>query len=128
MLDIKRLTDDFAVSPQIAPGDVHKIVELGFKTVINNRPDNEEPFQPFNLDIENQANELGLTYIHQPVGNLTAEDAARFGEILKQTPRPVLAFCRSGTRSSILWVAGSEDLESMENRIQRARDCGYYLG
>ncbi|WP_181388373.1 TIGR01244 family sulfur transferase [Vibrio albus] len=128
MLEIKQLTDDFAVSPQISPGDVHKIAELGFKTIINNRPDNEEPFQPFNLDIENQANELGLTYIHQPVGHLTAEDAAQFGEILKQAPRPLLAFCRSGTRCSILWVVGSDDLTSMENRIARARDCGYSLG
>ena len=79
----------------------------GFRSIINNRPDFEGgPAQPPNADIEAAARAAGLEYVFLPVapGYQSPEEIARFATLLESLPKPVLAFCRTGTRSTKLYV------------------------
>jgi len=104
-MQITQLTPALAVSSQIRPGDLAEIAARGFRTLVNNRPDGEEPGQPTNLELREAAERAGLTYHHIPVvaGQMSDEDAAAFGRIVNSHQTPVLAFCRSGHRSRVLW-------------------------
>ncbi|WP_374470947.1 TIGR01244 family sulfur transferase [Phenylobacterium sp.] len=105
MADIRRVTDDLSVAPQISVADVAEAARLGFKTIINNRPDNEEPGQPSGHEIEAAAQAEGLAYVHLPVrGGPTPEQVETTARILADADKPVLAFCRSGTRSIVTWA------------------------
>ncbi len=103
---LSRHTEAFSTSPQISPSDVREIAALGFKTLINNRPDGEGGAeQPTSAEIEAAARAAGLDYVHLPVisGQITEPQARRFAELLATRPKPVLAFCRSGARSQNLY-------------------------
>ena len=129
MLTPVRLTETLTVSSQIDPAGMHEIAHMGFKTVINNRPDGEAPDQPCNAEIEQAARALGLDYFYIPVvsGAVTSAQSRAFARILQEAPAPVLAFCRTGTRCSALWVMGSHELGSFGARIRRAAEMGYDL-
>ena len=91
---------------QISPEHVTQIVEQGFKSIINNRPDMEGgPDQPVSAQIEEAAREAGLDYIHQPVvaGQITEADVQAFANHYNELPKPVLMFCRTGNRSNNLY-------------------------
>ena len=108
-LTISTHTDHFASAPQIDPGDCAAIAAHGFRTVINNRPDGEGgPDQPSSQTMAQAAQAAGLEYHYLPVisGQITAEQVASFADILKQSKGPVLAFCRSGARSTTIWRMG----------------------
>ncbi len=109
-VNLTRHTDAFSTSPQLSTGDLHEIAALGFKTVINNRPDGEGGAeQPTSAQIEAAAAAAGLHYAHLPVvsGQITEPQARRFAELLATSPKPVLAFCRSGARSQNLYRLAS---------------------
>lgn len=111
-MTITRLSPDFAVASQLAPDDLGPIANAGFRAIVNNRPDDEEPGQPPAGAIEAQARRLGLDYAFIPVGSgLAVEPAARaLKAFLAEADGPVLAYCRSGTRSAHLWnLAGQLD-------------------
>lgn len=98
--------DQFGTLGQIDPSHLAEIVAQGYKSVINNRPDNEGgPDQPKSVDIQAQAEALGLSYAYLPVvsGSLTPEQVIEMARLLKTMPTPILAFCRSGARSSNLY-------------------------
>lgn len=105
-MEIRTLTPAISVSPQISPDDVADIAAAGFKTIICNRPDDEEPGQPAFADIAAAARAAGLEVLHVPVisGMLTEGNVAEFAQALETVPGPVLAYCRSGTRSANLWA------------------------
>ena len=108
-LTISAHTDRFATAPQIAPEDLPAIAAQGFSTVVNNRPDGEGgPDQPSSEAIAKAAQEAGLEYHYLPVisGQITPEQVARFAAILAAASGPVLAFCRSGARSTNIWRMG----------------------
>ena len=91
---------------QIAPEHVSQIVEKGFKSIINNRPDLEGgPDQPSSAKIEESAREAGLDYVYQPVvaGQITELDVRAFANHFNELPKPVLMFCRTGNRSNNLY-------------------------
>ena len=105
-LTITPLTADLSVSPQLEPSAMQAVAARGFKSVINNRPDGEGgPAQPTAAAVEAEARAAGLAYVHLPVSPAmqTSEEAARFKELLATLPKPVLAFCRTGTRSTKLY-------------------------
>ena len=105
-LPIQRLDADLAVAPQLAPETMAEAAAAGFRSVVNNRPDFEGgPTQPTSAAMEAAARAAGLEYVHLPVaGNYQSpEEIARFAELLVSLPKPILAFCRSGTRSGRLW-------------------------
>lgn len=107
----RQITDAFAVAGQLAPEHMAEVAAAGFKSVINNRPDFEGgPDQPRSADIEVAARAAGLQYFYLPVNgaNIQPQDIAAFGELLKSAPGPVLAFCRTGTRSSKLYLGATE--------------------
>ena len=108
-LTISAHTDHFATAPQIAPEDLPAIAAQGFSTVVNNRPDGEGgPDQPSSEAMAKAAQEAGLEYHYLPVisGQITPEQVARFAAILAAASGPVLAFCRSGARSTNIWRMG----------------------
>lgn len=105
-LDVTKHNDQFSTSPQIAEADIPAIVALGYKAIMNNRPDGEEgPEQPSSDQIKAAAEKAGLVYIHIPVtpGSITPENISACKRFLAAAPAPVFAFCRSGTRSGNLY-------------------------
>jgi uncharacterized protein (TIGR01244 family) len=112
-LPLRPIGPDLSVTPQLDPDAMAAVAEAGFHSVINNRPDFEGgPTQPTSAAIEAAARAAGLEYVHLPVapGYQSPEEIARFGELLQTLPKPVLAFCRTGTRSTKLYVAASASL------------------
>lgn len=105
-MEIKKINDGFSVSPQIAPADLAEVAKLGFKSVICNRPDGEAADQPAFAEIEASAKAAGLAARHIPVvgGQIGDTDVQDFADALKQLPAPILAYCRSGARSTTLWT------------------------
>lgn len=104
-MEIRRLTEHFSASPQIAPADVPELKTRGFALVINNRPDGEEPGQPTAGEIEAAARAAGLAYRAIPVaGGFAQPQVEAMAEALAEAGGPILAFCRSGTRSTLLWA------------------------
>ena len=107
MSQFRQVTDDFSVSPQIAPPDLTVARAEGFAMVINNRPDGESPDQPSSALMERHAAAAGLAYLHIPVvGRPTADQAKAVRDAAAGADGRVLAFCRSGTRSITAWAMG----------------------
>ncbi|MCG9915737.1 MAG: TIGR01244 family sulfur transferase [Phenylobacterium sp.] len=107
MTPFRRVTDQFSVSPQIAVSDVAAAAEQGFVLIINNRPDGEDPAQPSGAEIEAAARAAGLDYLAIPVrGGPDAAQVEAQREAMDQALGPVLAYCRSGTRSIVTWALG----------------------
>ena len=107
---VQQLSPDVCVAPQLDPAAMAWAAQNGFKSVINNRPDFEGgPSQPTSAQIEAAAKAAGLSYAFLPVNGAyqSPEEIARFGELLSQLPRPILAFCRSGARSGKLYHAAT---------------------
>jgi uncharacterized protein (TIGR01244 family) len=106
-LPIRQVAPDVCVAPQLTPEAMAEAARLGFRSVVNNRPDFEHgPDQPTNASIEAAAREAGLEYRFLPVsgGHQTPEQIAAFARLLDELPRPLLMFCRSGARSTNLLV------------------------
>jgi len=130
MSDFRRVTDDFTTAPQISLADVAEAARLGFKTVINNRPDGEEPTQPPSAEVEAAATAAGLAYHHIPVrGSPTPDQVDQTRELLSTAEGPILAFCRSGTRSIVTWslAQASSGAQSPSELISLGRNAGYDL-
>jgi sulfide:quinone oxidoreductase len=99
------LTSDIAVSGQISTKDISNIKEMGFKSIICNRPDFEsDNNQPTQLSIKNEAVKLEITFKFLPVtsNNHSEAEAVQMADYLNNLPRPILAYCRSGGRSNAL--------------------------
>ena len=104
-MDIRTLTPDLSVTGQITPDQIAQIAAQGFRAIICNRPDGEEPGQPRFAQIEQAARTAGLAAQYLPVtqADLTEAKAGTFADLLATLPGPVLAYCRSGMRSATLW-------------------------
>ncbi len=102
---VGQLSDRFYVCGQISVDDVGPIARFGIRTIINNRPDNEDAGQPTSAEIARAAAEHGLDYLHVPVvsGAITAENVAEFNLACATAASPILLFCRSGARCATLW-------------------------
>ena len=125
------LTSDFSVSPQLATTDFAELAAAGYKTVINNRPDGEEPGQLTAAEAKDLAQAHGLNYVHIPVtmSALTPATVEQFSATLSDHPGPVLAHCKSGTRSCLLWTmtTAKQDPASLGELMQRTAQSGYDL-
>ena len=109
-LPIRAVAPDVCVAPQLTPQAMAEAAAMGFKSVVNNRPDFEHgPDQPSNESIAAAAKVAGLEYRYLPVdgGYQSPEEIAAFAKLLAELPRPLLAFCRSGARSTRLFMAAS---------------------
>ncbi len=130
MADIRRVTDDFAVAPQISSGDFASIAGLGYRTVINNRPDGEMPGQLSSAQAEAAATAAGLTYVYAPFAGPPPPQAVEaVTTALNGQAGPVLAYCRSGTRSVTAWALAqaSGGKRQPDEIISLAAAAGYDL-
>ena len=110
-LPLQALTPDICVAPQLTPEAMAEAAAAGFKSVVNNRPDFEHgPDQPTSAAIQAAAEAAGLEYHHLPVagGYQSPEEIAAFAQLLEELPRPLLVFCRSGARSTRLFVQAQQ--------------------
>lgn len=109
--NLRPVADDICVAAQLTPQAMAEAAAAGFRSVVNNRPDFEHgPDQPTSAQIEAAASAAGLEYRWLPVAGAhqTPEEIAAFAGLLAELPRPLLAFCRSGTRSTRLFAAASD--------------------
>ena len=104
--DLKPVTDNYAVSPQIQVNDLQKIAAAGFTRIINHRPDGEGTYQPATADLQAEAKRLGLKFVDLPFkpGQLNAEVFNALDAELQASSEPTLAYCRSGTRAITIWA------------------------
>jgi uncharacterized protein (TIGR01244 family) len=105
MTEFRRVTPDFAVAGQLAPADVARAAAEGFTTLLNNRPDDEQPGQPSDAEMKVAAEAAGLLYRSLPYqGRPPPGIVAETAMLLDETNGPVLAYCRTGNRSIMAWA------------------------
>ncbi|MBO9543394.1 TIGR01244 family sulfur transferase [Caulobacter sp.] len=129
MSDFRRVTESLSVSPQVTEADMARAATEGFVLVINNRPDGEDPSQPSSAVIEAAARAAGLDYLHVPVrGGPTQEQVDAVRAAVEAADGPVLAFCRSGTRSIVTWSIGQALAgEDRQTLVTQGLQAGYDL-
>ncbi|MDR7272054.1 uncharacterized protein (TIGR01244 family) [Pelomonas saccharophila] len=110
-LPMQAIAPDICAAPQLTPEAMAEAAAMGFKSVVNNRPDFEHgPDQPTSAAIQAAAEAAGLEYRHLPVagGYQSPEEIAAFADLLAELPRPLLLFCRSGARSTRLFLQAQQ--------------------
>lgn len=141
-MDIRPLTDRYAVSPQINPEDLPAIAAAGFKTVINNRPCAEIPPSHQTDVMAAAAQAAGLNYVVLPIvhANLSPDLAKQQAQACDAAAGPVLAYCASGTRCTIVWAmaqamgetmgraVGEQNADIANSIVNTAAEQGYDLG
>jgi uncharacterized protein (TIGR01244 family) len=106
-MEYRQITDDYSVSGQITPDEVAAIKAAGFKSVICNRPDDEQPGQPSADSVKAAVEAAGLAFRYIPVisGQMSGDNVADMAVALDEMDGPVFAYCRSGTRCTNLYMA-----------------------
>ncbi|QPC93694.1 TIGR01244 family sulfur transferase [Mesorhizobium sp. INR15] len=106
-MEYREISEDYSVSGQIQPEDVAAIKAAGFKSIICNRPDDEQPGQPSADTVKAAVTAAGLAFRYIPVisGQMTAENVEEQAEALDELEGPVFAYCRSGARCTNLFAA-----------------------
>lgn len=104
-MSIQKISEDYSVTGQITPANMVQIAEMGFKSIICNRPDGEATTQPSFAEIEKAAIEAGLgaKYLPVPPAPPKIGDAQKLVDMLAELEAPVLAYCGSGARAANLW-------------------------
>jgi len=128
-MDIRRLTDRYAVAPQLDPQDMAALAEQGFTTVICNRPDDEVGPDHASDAMAEAARAAGLDFVLNPVSNggMGPAQITAQAEALAKADGPTLAYCRSGTRSTFVWAFGVAPVMPVEDIVARAGEAGYDL-
>ncbi len=128
-MKLSKITPFLSVSEQLTEQDLGIAAAQGFKAIINNRPDGEAEDQPRSEALAAAAERLGLAYRHIPVvsGKVTDADADAFAQALGEVRGPVLAFCRTGTRSTTLWALSEAWHLDPEAILKVAAEAGYDL-
>jgi sulfide:quinone oxidoreductase len=129
MNKIATLTPFLSVAPQLSEAELGTLAAQGFKAVINNRPDGEAADQPSSAVLEAAAKRHGLAYRYLPVvsGKLSDDDVTAFADALSALRGPVLAFCRTGTRSATLWALSEAARLDTDVILRTAQGAGYDL-
>ena len=128
-MEIVKISPFLSVASQIEIVHVRQIAAQGFRTIINNRPDDEVDNQPRAQELAAEATQYGLIFIDQPVisGKVTIGNAEDFGAELSRVEGPVLAFCRSGTRCTTLWAYNEVRRVDVDIVLSFAKSIGYDL-
>jgi uncharacterized protein (TIGR01244 family) len=126
---VKKIDEDLYVAGQVRAEEMAAIKDAGISMIVNNRPDHEEPGQPSAAEVEAAARAAGIDYRYVPVASgFSAGQVEAMGEALDAAQGPVLAFCRSGTRSTFLWaLARSTKGDSPDELMSKAASAGYDL-
>ena len=130
MAEFRRLSPDFAVAAQLTREDIAEAAAEGFRTIISNRPENEEPGQPSEADLIAAAQSAGITFRTLPYrGPPPPAIVAETVLVIEQSPQPILAFCRTGARSAAAWgmAQALSGRATPEEIISAAGKAGYDL-
>jgi len=128
MSEFRKLTENLSVSPQLALADVATAAASGIAVIVNNRPDGEDPNAPQGDEIGAAAAAAGLNYVEIPIGHAGFSEPQVDAMIaaLEQAEGPILAYCRSGTRSTFLWALAEAKQGGNPDEIARtAIQAGY---
>jgi sulfide:quinone oxidoreductase len=131
MVDVTYITPGFAVAPALDPSDFEQLAGLGFRTVINNRPDGEEKGQRPSGELAGHASSSGLVHRHIParkVDVFTDQVVDAMADALRQAPGPILAHCKSGLRSAMIWAAASARTKPVDEILKALSAAGFDLG
>jgi uncharacterized protein (TIGR01244 family) len=131
MAEFRRLAPDMLASPQIAPADLASARKEGVSLIVNNRPDGEEPSAPQSAEIEDAARAQGMDYLYLPIGHggISAPQIDALAQALEGLRGTTLAYCRSGTRSTMLWALACAKGGGDPDAIARAAaEAGYDTG
>ncbi len=125
----KPITENFAVASQLQAADIAAAAQAGFTLIICNRPDGEDAGQPGAAEIEALAKQHGLGFASIPVIAATMTDAAvqQMAAALQAAPGPVLAYCRSGMRSTAMWALAQAGSLPADTILRQAAQAGYDL-
>lgn len=125
----KKLGPDLLVSGQITAADIDAAAAAGIRTIINNRPDGEEPGQPTSAELAARANAHNIAYHHIPIsnGNFDEDSIEAFSQVLRTANGDILAFCRTGTRSTTLWGLSRAGARPTAQILDAAKAAGYDL-
>lgn len=128
-MDIKFLSDIISVTSQIERDDIEKIKQQGFKSIICNRPDTESSDQLASNILSDAAGKLGIGFAYLPVmpGHFDVQQISDFGALLQEAAQPILAYCRTGTRSATLWALSQAGAAPTAEIITAAGHAGYDL-
>ena len=109
-MDYRQISDDYAVAGQIAETDIAEIKAAGYRSIICNRPDDEQPGQPSAAEIAAAAEAADIVFRHIPFvsGQMTDDDVHAMAAALDEIPGPVFAYCRSGARSTNIYMAAKQ--------------------
>jgi len=126
-MKINYITGDFAVAPQVNIADIKQIKQCGFNSIICNRPDHEESGQPEYQDIKKEALKQGIKFEFLPLINTQVNDDEiyLFEQLIAKLPEPVLAYCRTGTRSATLWAYSQANHISLAEIANKTKLAGY---
>ena len=124
-----QLSPDYSVAPQVSSADISAIVGFGFKSIICNRPDYENSEDLQITAIKAAALAAGLEFAENVF------DGSDFGpdiinkqtELLERLPNPVLAYCTSGARSSVVWAFVNTGIIEVDNILDTLSEAGYQL-
>ncbi|EAV43442.1 hypothetical protein SIAM614_02156 [Stappia aggregata IAM 12614] len=124
---MKAINSQISVAPQVKPEDMADFAQQGFRSVICNRPDGEGADQPSFEEIEAAAQKLGLEARYLPIvaGKVGDEDAEEFGRLMESLPKPILAYCRTGTRSATLWSLSQAEKLPLSDILTKTKAAGY---
>ena len=128
-MDIRALTPDYAVSPQIDPAHLPAIKAAGYVTVIDNRPDGEIPPELHTEVMRKAAEALGLTFVANPIigGAMTQDNVTAQKAAIAASTGPVFAYCASGNRSSVVWALAHAGERPADELIGIPAQFGYNL-
>lgn len=123
------LTPNLTALPQPSVKEIGELADRGYRSVIGNRPDGEAPDQPAWKELKAEALARGMEAVHIPVvaSKIGERDVRAFREALERLPKPIAAFCRTGTRSTLLWALANEASLTVEERVRIAAKEGYDL-
>ena len=130
-MNIMKLNDDISVAGEFSAADVQAIADFGFKTIVCNRPDGESFGQTRFSDIEAAAKAAGIKAVYAPIhpSGLSMSDIRRFGTAMDDAEGPVLAYCRSGVRSTTMWALDQALRGADIDELQKtAGAAGFSLG
>ena len=123
------LTPNLSALPQPLPADIGELANRGYRSIIGNRPEGEAPDQPTWNEVKAAALARGMEAVHIPVvaSQIDEADIRTFREALENLPKPIAAFCRTGTRSTLLWALANQASLTVGERIRIAAKEGYDL-
>ncbi|MEJ6395202.1 TIGR01244 family sulfur transferase [Gymnodinialimonas sp. 2305UL16-5] len=126
-MDLRPIIDGYSVTPQIEPSDVKALAEMGVKTLICNRPDIENPpaFQAAQIQAEAEA--LGIAFVFNPFQGhtMTQDHVDEQADAIAASDGPVVAYCASGNRSTVVWAFGAAGQVPIDEIIATANSYGY---